>query len=168
MSTLRTTTIDSPVGPLRAVGDGEALHGFYFPDHCPAPRVNGAVEDAGAFRDLGEQLAAWFAGERTELDLALELRGTRFQRRIWAALAEIPFGATVTYSYLAVAVGLPGAARAVGHAVARNPVSIVVPCHRVVGAAGQLTGYAGGLDRKRHLLDHEQAVLGARAVSTRK
>ena len=102
-----------------------------------------------------EQLAAYFAGELTVFDLPLDLRGTDFQRRVWAALREIPYGRTRTYGELATALGAPSASRAVGLANGRNPISIVVPCHRVVGASGSLTGYAGGVDRKRALLDLE-------------
>ena len=106
--------------------------------------------------DVVDQLHEWFAGDRTTFDLTIELDGTDFQRAVWDALQAIPYGETVTYGELAAAAGRPGAARAIGHAVARNPVSIVVPCHRVVGSSGTLTGYAGGIDRKRALLELEQ------------
>jgi methylated-DNA-[protein]-cysteine S-methyltransferase len=120
-------------------------------------------EDPAAFASVVRQLDEYFAGARTAFDLPLAPRGTPFQRRVWEELARIPFGATVTYGELAARVGHPGAARAVGAAVARNPISIVVPCHRVVGADGTLTGYAGGVARKAYLLAHEVASAAAPA-----
>src|SRR3954447_19488951 len=108
-----------------------------------------------------EQLAAYFAGERTSFDVPLDLRGTAFQQRVWAELRGIPYGGTRTYGELAAALGAPAASRAVGLANGRNPVSIVVPCHRVVGASGSVTGYAGGVGRKRALLDLETRILAA-------
>lgn len=102
-----------------------------------------------------KQLGAYFAGELTEFDLELELVGTDFQRRVWAALQTIPYGQTASYGEIAERIGAPGAARAVGLANGHNPISIIVPCHRVVGATGSLTGYGGGIDRKRFLLDLE-------------
>lgn len=162
MTALRTTTIASPIGQLRAVGDSHALHGLYYPDHRPPPRVSGAIEDPAPFRAAAEQLDAWFSGERTSFEVNIDLDGTPFQRRVWAALIDVPYGTTVTYAQIAIAAGHGGAARAVGHAVARNPVSIIVACHRVVGSSGTLTGYAGGVDRKRRLLNHERDVLARR------
>ena len=114
-----------------------------------------------------DQLRAWFAGRRTTFDLPLRPRGTPFQLSVWRALGEIPYGETSSYRELAVAVGQPSAARAVGAANARNPLSIVVPCHRVIGARGELTGYAGGVERKRWLLEHERAVASSRRLSSR-
>lgn len=156
MST-RYAHLESPVGRLLAVDHGRGLAGLYMPVHSGAPAPEpGWVEDAPAFADLRAQLDAYFGGERRRFDLALDLRGTPFQLRVWAALQEIPFGATETYGALAARLGSPGASRAAGAANGHNPVSIVVPCHRVVGAGGRLTGYAGGLERKRWLLDHER------------
>jgi len=158
---LAVRTVPSPLGSLLLVADGDALAGLYYPDHRPAPRLGPTRADPGALPAAVEQLEQWFAGERTAFDLPLALRGTAFQRTVWHALAAIPPGTTVGYGELAQRVGRPGAARAVGHAVARNPVSIVLPCHRVVGARGALTGYAGGVERKRSLLDHERRLVAA-------
>jgi methylated-DNA-[protein]-cysteine S-methyltransferase len=150
-------TLESPLGELLLVGDGRALTGLYMlPQHRHAPSVGaGWRRDPAPFREAAGQLEAYFAGELTAFDLPLAPRGTAFQRDVWAALLEIPYGRTVTYSELAQAVGRPGAARAVGAANGRNPISIVVPCHRVVGAGGALTGYGGGVERKRMLLELE-------------
>jgi methylated-DNA-[protein]-cysteine S-methyltransferase len=117
-------------------------------------------EDPAAFVDVIAALDAYLAEGSSGFHLPLDLRGTAFQRTVWAALRAIPPGDTVTYAELARRVGRPGAARAVGSAVARNPVSIVVPCHRVVGSDGSLTGYAGGVERKRWLLAHERKAVG--------
>jgi methylated-DNA-[protein]-cysteine S-methyltransferase len=124
-------------------------------DGEPAPHWR---RDPEALRAAAEQLRSYFAGELTGFDLPLAPSGTDFQQRVWAALREIPYGRTVSYAELAVAVGRPGAARAVGAANGRNPIAIVIPCHRVIGSAGALTGYGGGLDRKRLLLDLEAAA----------
>ena len=157
-----TRSAPSPLGPLLFVGDGERLSGLYLTNHRHAPDFGGAVHDAAAFDAAVRQLDEWFGGERRTFDLALDPRGTPFQHQVWDVLREIPFGETMTYGAVAARAGVPGSARAIGHAVGRNPVSIVVPCHRVVGAAGALTGYAGGLDNKRWLLDHERALAGRR------
>ena len=141
----------SPVGPLVLVGSDEALERVEF-DSAPDPTWR---RDDDAFGAAREQLAAYFAGERERFDLALAPRGTPFQLRVWRALREIPFGRTATYAEIARAIGKPTASRAVGAANRVNPFAIVVPCHRVIGASGDLTGYAGGLPRKRWLLDHE-------------
>jgi len=152
------TTVPSPLGPLTLVADDGALVGLYFDHHHPAPRPErlGRVLDPSAGADpvlatAAAQLDEYFAGRRTTFDLPLRATGTPFQRDVWAAIAATGYGTTTTYAAIAVALGRPTAVRAVGAAVGRNPLSIVVPCHRVVGSAG-LTGYAGGLDRKRYLL----------------
>jgi methylated-DNA-[protein]-cysteine S-methyltransferase len=128
----------------------------------------GAVHDKDAFPDVVEQLVAYFAGELTDFDVKLRLAGTTFQRRVWSALAEIPYGETMSYGELAQQIGQPSAFRAVGLANGRNPVAIIVPCHRVIGSSGALIGYGGGLDRKRLLLDlersHAQPGLGGLAL----
>ena len=148
----------TPLGRLLLVGERGAggnllLTGIYMEQHRRGPGVDPDwVEDAGAFGEVRRQLDEYFAGSRRSFDLPLVPAGTPFQSRVWEALARIPWGTTVTYGELAARVGRPGAARAVGAAVGRNPISIVVPCHRVVGAGGALTGYAGGLDRKAFLL----------------
>lgn len=155
----RYETIDSPLGELLLTGDGEALTGLYIlPGWRRAPSVGSSWRrDPAAFHDAREQLVAYFAGRLRTFDLPLAPNGTPFQREVWGALREIPYGETATYGELASAVGRPHAARAVGAANGRNPIGIVVPCHRVVGAGGALTGYAGGVDNKRILLELERA-----------
>lgn len=158
-------TIDTPVGPLTLTAHDGALSGVYFDGHDPAPRQAlgtdrvgepSSADDAVLDRASG-QLAEYFAGTRRDFDLPLELAGTEFQRAVWAQLRAIPYGETITYGELARRVGNPNAFRAVGSANGRNPVSIVVPCHRVVAAGGKLGGYGGGLDRKTLLLHLEGA-----------
>ncbi|MFI9050826.1 methylated-DNA--[protein]-cysteine S-methyltransferase [Streptomyces sp. NPDC053427] len=155
-----TVLADTPVGPLTLVALGDALTGLYMTDqrHRPPQETFGtpADPDDPPFAATIAQLRAYFRGELTTFDLPLALRGTPFQRRVWAALCTIPYGETVSYGRLAEQLGVPTAARAVGLANGRNPVGIIVPCHRVVGANGSLTGYGGGLDRKRRLLDFER------------
>jgi methylated-DNA-[protein]-cysteine S-methyltransferase len=156
-----TTTIASPCGELIAISDGDALVSLGFP-HLPGrgPSADGAVRDDGAFREVRAQLDAYFAGERRAFELALAPAGTPFQRDVWAALVAIPYGATTTYGELARAIGRPAAVRAVGAANGANPIAIVVPCHRVIGKDGTLTGYGGGLPRKELLLALEARVSG--------
>ena len=147
------TTIDTPIGPLLAAADDEGrLCGLWF-DREPRP---GWTRDDAPFRGLRDQLDAYFGGDGHAFDLPIALVGTPWQRAVWEALAAIPYGTTVSYGQLARRLGRPAAARAVGAANGRNPLSIVVPCHRLVGASGSLTGYAGGLDRKRWLIAHER------------
>jgi methylated-DNA-[protein]-cysteine S-methyltransferase len=148
----------TPIGRLLLVGErdrarGVRLSGIYMEQHRHGPAVDPSwAEDSRAFGDVARQLDEYFAGTRATFDLLLAPAGTPFQRRVWAELARIPQGTTVTYGEIARRAGHPGAARAVGAAVARNPISIVVPCHRVVGSDGTLTGYAGGVGRKAFLL----------------
>ncbi|MCP2163681.1 methylated-DNA--[protein]-cysteine S-methyltransferase [Goodfellowiella coeruleoviolacea] len=151
------TTVDSPVGPLTLVAADGVLTGLYMHQqrYRPAQETFGEP-DPTPFGAVVEQLTAYFAGELTQFELPLTLAGTPFQQRVWALLREIPYGTTVSYGELAEQLGQPTAARAVGLANGRNPVGIIVPCHRVVGANGDLTGYGGGLDRKRQLLDFER------------
>ncbi|NEA49944.1 methylated-DNA--[protein]-cysteine S-methyltransferase [Streptomyces sp. SID10815] len=151
------TVIDSPYGPLTLVADDGVLCGLYMTDqrHRPARETFGESAGTAAFRAAQEQLESYFAGELKEFTLELSLAGTPFQRRVWDALRRIPYGETRSYGQLATALGAPGASRAVGLANGRNPVGIIVPCHRVVGADGSLTGYGGGLPRKKRLLDFE-------------
>ena len=158
-------TMPSAVGELLLTADADGLTGVYF-----EPRRRGPSRDdvAAWRRDAAHpvlaaaraQLAAYFAGELTAFDLPLAPQGTPFQRRVWDALLEIPYGATTSYGALARRLGDPRATRAVGAANGRNPLSIVVPCHRVVGADGALTGFGGGIERKRWLLAHEGARAG--------
>lgn len=152
------TTIDSPVGELTLVARDGVLSGIYFPGHwhMPAAEVFGVRVERG-FEVAEAQLAEYFAGERTAFELETALVGDDFQRRVWALIDRIPYGETTTYGEMAAELGDPALAREVGGAVGRNPLSIVVPCHRVVGREGQLTGYAGGLERKRALLELEGA-----------
>ncbi len=153
-------SVPSPMGELLLVGDGRRLHALHLTRPGPASPPPGAICDDRAFPEAVRQLDEWFAGRRRDFDLVLELNGTAWQRRVWTVLSGIPFGETVTYGEVARRAGQPGAARAVGHAVGRNPVAIVVPCHRVVAAGGALGGYAGGLDNKRWLLAHEGRAAG--------
>jgi len=150
--------VDSPLGPLTlVVTDDGALAALYMADqrHGPAPDADLGESDDTAAADAVEQLHEYFDGTRTTFDLRLEPAGTDFQRQVWDALRTIPYGATETYGHLAERIGHPRGTRAVGAATGRNPISIIVPCHRLVGSTGGLTGYAGGLDRKRWLLDLE-------------
>lgn len=163
MDTLAMTQVHSvmpsPVGDLTLVGDEAGLNGVYFPRHLRGPEMDVlGPRDDEHLADARTQLSEYFAGERTEFDLTLAPKGQEFQQRVWAELVKIPFGQTTTYGAIANALGDPGAAQAVGSANGRNPISIIVPCHRVIGAGGALTGYAGGLDRKRFLLELETPV----------
>jgi len=160
------TYMPSPIGRLLLCGDEERLSGVYTPPASEDPDLaRGRRRSEVAFADVREQLEQYFAGERVDFELPLNLDGaTPFRRRVWTALLEIPYGATVSYGELARRLEVPTATRAVGAANGSNPISIIVPCHRVIGSAGSLTGYAGGLDRKRYLLRHE-AEVAARAAS---
>jgi methylated-DNA-[protein]-cysteine S-methyltransferase len=154
------TVIDSPYGPLTLVADDDgALCGLYMTDqrHRP-PEENFGERDETPFSEAIDQLQAYFAAELKEFTLELRLHGTPFQRTVWDQLRRIPYGETRSYGDLADALGNPGASRAVGLANGRNPIGIIVPCHRVVGANGSLTGYGGGLDRKKRLLDFESGA----------
>jgi len=156
MSVMQFRTMDSPVGPLTLAGkDGRLMH-LRMVDQTYEPRHGGWERDDTAFPDAVEQLEAYFAGERREFDLELEPVGTNFQRRVWEALLTIPYGETRSYGQIAEQIGSPGASRAVGLANGHNPIGIIVPCHRVIGANGSLTGYGGGMDRKRALLELER------------
>jgi methylated-DNA-[protein]-cysteine S-methyltransferase len=150
------TTVDSPVGELLLVGDEFALRGLYMQEGRTGAAVRRDWNRADApFHDVRAQLGEYFEGSRTAFELPLELEGTQFQRRVWRALLEIPYGETISYGALARRIGRPTSSRAVGAANGRNPISLIVPCHRVVGADGGLTGYGGGIERKRLLLDLE-------------
>jgi methylated-DNA-[protein]-cysteine S-methyltransferase len=149
-------TIDSPIGPLTLAGHGSMLTNVRMVDQTYEPNHAGWSRDQTAFADAVDQLNAYFAGELVDFDVELDLRGTEFQRRVWKALLTIPYGETRSYGEIAEQIGAPGAARAVGLANGHNPIAIVVPCHRVIGASGSLTGYGGGLDRKRTLLELEK------------
>ena len=152
-----TRTIDSPVGPLLLTSNGSAVTRLLF-DVPPDP--SWSTEPSPVLVEAVRQLEEYFAGERRDFDLPLEPAGTPFQLTVWAALRDIPYAETINYGQLAGRVGNPNASRAVGLANGRNPISIVVPCHRVIGANGSLTGYGGGLDRKRTLLELERRTAG--------
>jgi methylated-DNA-[protein]-cysteine S-methyltransferase len=157
MSAMHFRIIESPVGPLTLAGNGRHLMHLRMVDRTHEPSHGGWERDDKAFSDAVEQLDAYFAGERREFDLELDLVGTSFQRRVWEALLTIPYGETRSYGYIAEQIGSPGASRAVGLANGHNPIGIIVPCHRVIGADGSLTGYGGGLERKRILLELERS-----------
>jgi methylated-DNA-[protein]-cysteine S-methyltransferase len=153
------TITDSPVGELTLVADEGKLTGMYFPHHWYAPDAATFGPRSGAgFEEATEQLAEYFAGDRKSFDLAVEPRGDAFQGLVWGLIEEIPYGQTVTYGELAREVGGGATPKDVGAAVGRNPLCVIVPCHRVVGKDGSLTGYAGGLARKRFLLDLEESA----------
>jgi len=159
---MRYRTVASPLGDLLLAGDDGVLRNLWMVEgrHAVVPGSDW-VRDAGAFAEPVRQLAGYFAGERTAFDLELDLAGTPFQQRVWKALREIPYGETRSYGEQAKRIGAPDAVRAVGHANGQNPIAIVVPCHRVIGANGSLTGFGGGLPRKRWLLEHERSVRAA-------
>ncbi|MEU3518104.1 methylated-DNA--[protein]-cysteine S-methyltransferase [Streptomyces sp. NPDC006654] len=153
------TVTDSPYGPLTLVAEDGILCGLYMEEqrHRPPEETFGDRDD-DLFAEAEEQLAAYFAGELKEFTVELRLNGTLFQRSVWGQLTRIPYGETRSYGELADALGNPQASRAVGLANGRNPVGIIVPCHRVIGANGNLTGYGGGLPRKQRLLDFERGA----------
>jgi methylated-DNA-[protein]-cysteine S-methyltransferase len=160
--TLYAKPIDSPYGELTLVGSDAGLAAILWEGDDPARVPLGPVTpapDHPVLAAAAAQLAEYFAGERTRFDLPLDFRGTDFQKSVWAALLTIPFGETRSYADIARQLGRPAAVRAVGAANGRNPISIVAPCHRVIGADGSLTGFAGGLAAKRRLLQHEGALL---------
>ena len=154
------TVVDSPIDPLLLVGDESGLRELSMEPHSPP---DDAVRDDDALAEAATQLRQYFAGERIRFELPLSPVGTPFQLRVWAELREIPYGRTTTYGQIATDLGQPTASRAVGLANGRNPVAVIVPCHRVIGSDGSLTGFGGGLDRKRWLLEHERRVLAERA-----
>ena len=155
------TQFDSPIGPITLHADKESLTGLYMDVELDAsPHLSEGEEwienpKAGVLPSALRQLREYFAGKRRDFDLPLRAQGTAFQKTVWRNLCKIPFGVTWSYGELAKRIGQPSASRAVGMANGRNPISIIVPCHRVIGANGTLTGYGGGLDRKRWLLTHE-------------
>lgn len=157
MAGMQFRSMDSPVGLITLAGlDGRLQH-LRMEDQTYEPNRDGWESDDTAFPDAVEQLTAYFAGTLTEFELDLQFGGTVFQRRVWEALLNIPYGQTRTYGEIARQVGAPTAFRAVGLANGHNPIGIIVPCHRVIGANGSLTGYGGGLNRKRALLDMERS-----------
>jgi len=153
--TTEYTTIPSPIGELVAASNGRELTGLYTPGHRARPPADSFARRGALFDELERQLALYFACKLTAFDVPLALYGTAFQRRVWSALRRIPYGATVTYGELAREIANASAARAVGAANAKNPISIIVPCHRVLASDGELRGYAGGISRKHWLVQHE-------------
>jgi methylated-DNA-[protein]-cysteine S-methyltransferase len=154
------TTFDSPIGELLLVGDGDALSRLHMVGSRHPVAVNPAWRrDEGGFDQARTQLDEYFAGERREFSVPLDMAGGSFELSVWEELRSIPYGETASYGEIAERIGSPGAARAVGLANGRNPIAVIVPCHRVIGADGSLTGYGGGLERKRLLLELESGVL---------
>lgn len=160
---MRETTyyayFDSPIQSLLLASDGASLTGLFMVEQKHGPEIGAdwmEDQDAAPFAETKRQLTEYFAGTRREFDVPLLPQGTEFQRKVWTELQNIPYGATLSYGALAQKVGSPNASRAVGLANGRNPISIIVPCHRVVGANGKLTGYGGGLPRKAALLALEE------------
>jgi methylated-DNA-[protein]-cysteine S-methyltransferase len=164
MDAVRFSTMDSPIGPLTLAGTGSTLTHLRMAGQAHEPDRADWVPSDGAFADVAEQLEAYFAGALTEFDVEVTLIGTEFQRRVWAALRTIPYGETRSYGQIAEQIGSPGASRAVGLANGRNPIGIIVPCHRVIGSTGGLTGYGGGVDRKQTLLALEKNRSPAQAA----
>jgi methylated-DNA-[protein]-cysteine S-methyltransferase len=158
--TLLYDTIDSPIGTLLLVGDGHAVHRVDMQQGRRPTRIDPSWQhEPEALADVTAQLGEYFAGARRTFELKLSMAGNPFERRVWDELVEIPYGETASYGEIARRVGAVTAARAVGLANGRNPIAVIVPCHRVIGADGSLTGYGGGLERKRFLLDLESGVL---------
>jgi methylated-DNA-[protein]-cysteine S-methyltransferase len=154
------TIIDSPLGTLLLAGDGHSLHRLDMREGRRPVGIDPTWRrDDNAFTEISAQLNEYFDGARREFDTPLALAGNPFELRVWGALREIPYGQTASYGQIAATIGEPTAARAVGLANGRNPIAVIVPCHRVIGADGSLTGYGGGLERKRLLLDLEAGVL---------
>jgi methylated-DNA-[protein]-cysteine S-methyltransferase len=154
------TVLATSLGELTLVRAGEALTGLYFPRHWPRPdRTAFGPRDDEGFGEVARQLGEYLAGDRGEFTLPVTATGTEFDRKVWELIAAVPYGETTTYGHLARELGAGTDPRDVGAAVGRNPLCIVIPCHRVIGATGRLTGYAGGLDRKRTLLETEHARL---------
>jgi methylated-DNA-[protein]-cysteine S-methyltransferase len=160
------TQIDSPLGDLLLTGDGERLHRLHMQEGKLAPIAieRGWERAPGAFTQIAEQLEEYFAGERSGFDCRLQAHGTPFQERVWQELQRIPYGETISYGELAQRVGQPSASRAVGTANGRNPIAVIIPCHRVIGADGSLTGFGGGLQNKRLLLELEAARARPRMI----
>lgn len=160
MNALSYTVIDSPIAELLLVGDGHALHRLSMQgSRRPLAIDPGWRRRDDDFGDARRRLEEYFDGERRTFDLPLQLTGNPFEQLVWDQLCRIPYGETVSYGTIARRIGQPGAARAVGLANGRNPIAVIVPCHRVIGADGTLTGYGGGLERKQFLLDLEAGVL---------
>ncbi|MCW5822810.1 MAG: methylated-DNA--[protein]-cysteine S-methyltransferase [Cyanobacteria bacterium TGS_CYA1] len=159
-----TRFIDTPIGKILLESDGESLTGVYFPAQLKQrsrfqarPQMSVPLSCSKLFEQAQSQIEQYFKGERKSFDLAIKPNGTEFQKKVWGELCKIPFGKTISYKELAVRCGNPNASRAVGMANSKNPISLIVPCHRVIGENGSLTGYAGGLSSKEYLLKLEGA-----------
>jgi methylated-DNA-[protein]-cysteine S-methyltransferase len=162
---VKYTCLDSPIGELLVTRDEGGITGLDMPTMRYPREVDPDWErDDAAFDDVRTQLREYFAGEREDFDLPLNAGGSRFQKQVWGALIRIPYGETRSYGKVAVSIGQPNGSRAVGLANGQNPIPIIVPCHRVIGADGSLTGFGGGLDTKRWLLDHEAKHSGLTLV----
>jgi methylated-DNA-[protein]-cysteine S-methyltransferase len=155
---LTATVVGSPIGPLTLVATARGLSHVLFPGEALPSTSSGGEQATAILAEAARQLAEYFAGTRRDFDLALDPQGTPFQLAAWRSLGEIPYGETISYGEQARRLGRPGSARAVGAANGRNPLPIVVPCHRVVGASGKLVGFGGGLEAKRYLLNLEVSV----------
>lgn len=163
MTVYFTWVNESPVGEILLTSDGRSLTGLYLKNQKHFPTQTNdwqESETANPFSQVKQQLTEYFANQRQSFDLPLAAQGTKFQQSVWKLLPDIPYGETVSYGSLAHKLGKPGSSRAVGAANGRNPISIIVPCHRVIAANGKLTGYAGGVDRKQWLLAHEKGAFG--------
>jgi methylated-DNA-[protein]-cysteine S-methyltransferase len=161
LTDVRHTVVDTPIGPLTLVASVDALREVRFPNaRSPGPTDGPADPGHAVLAQAVRELAEYFAGERTDFDVVLDPRGSAFQRQIWRGLATIPYGETVSYGEQARRLGHAGKARAVGAANGRNPLPVILPCHRVVGSDGSLTGFGGGLPTKAWLLHHERQVAG--------
>ncbi len=170
-SAMQEIVVDSPIGKLLLVADARALCAVYFPNHPDGAVANELPLTPGSpptqhpiLRETAKQLAEYFAGARRDFELPLATGGTDFQQQVWGSLRTIPYAATWSYGQLAVSVGNRNASRAVGAANGKNPIPIIIPCHRVIGANGSLTGFGGGEPTKRWLLDHEAKVAGLRLL----
>lgn len=160
------TRLGSPVGALFLTSNGEAITELFMEKHTGGPKpISDWRRDDDLFREAADQLRAYFAGELTEFDLPLATAGTPFQQGVWAELQKLPYGSTISYGELARRIGKPNAPRAVGAANCSNPISIIIPCHRVIGSNSKLTGYGGGIERKKFLIEFEAETL-ARLKST--
>jgi methylated-DNA-[protein]-cysteine S-methyltransferase len=156
---MKYTTMDSPLGELLLLGDDGVLHGLHMQAGRHPIRIQSSwVRDDEAFAEVRAQLEEYFAGTRDTFDVKMHMDGTAFQRTVWHELTQIPYGETISYGELAKRIGRPDRARAVGTANGQNPIAVIVPCHRVIGANGKLVGYGGGLDNKRRLLELESGV----------
>ena len=154
------TTLESPVGALFLTSNGEAITELFMEKHKGGPKpICDWRRDDGLFREAADQLRAYFVGELTVFDLPLATDGAPFQQRVWTELRKIPYGSTISYGELARRIGRPDAPRAVGAANGSNPISIIIPCHRVIGSDSKLTGYGGGIERKKFLLEFEAETL---------